>query len=501
MFSYRPSRFLLALLLVTWAAPAAVEAAISEPHDIFYGVVSVDGKPLKDAALTLRSGPEDETILARGASRGSGDSPGFFTLYVLLEQPAFSGEPKTPGVARAGDSARLYVGETAVTEIHVAGRGMATRVDAALISRGDGTPIGEAKDLDDDGLPDFLDNCSLANPDQADANGNGIGDPCEDQATLPASMQFVTDPGNPADPETGLGALAYDFEIIDREVTNAEYQAFLSAVARASDPAGLYSDHMASDPRGGIVRSGEPGAYQYRVKPNMSRKPVNYVSWFDAARYANWLENETPSGPQGNETTETGAFDLGVVDAGANAVPTWSATRSLPTEDEFYKAAYYDPTLGAEGGYWLYPTRDDIEPVVATANELGSVTNASQSTANYGSGANWNVQDGNVTSVGSADSLTHYGAADLGGNVAEWLAADAEEGMRVVRGGSYRDDRFALESLAGETDRSEVLRAPSYEGPDVGFRTVIVPVPELSAQLLSLSVLVSVAALRAKRHA
>ena len=68
---------------------------------------------------------------------------------------------------------------------------------------------------------------------------------------------FVTvgDAGNAKDPATGYGAVGYTFQIQKFEFTNAEYVEFLNAVG-GSNPNGIYSPDMASDPRGGITQSG-----------------------------------------------------------------------------------------------------------------------------------------------------------------------------------------------------------------------------------------------------
>ena len=75
------------------------------------------------------------------------------------------------------------------------------------------------------------------------------------------------------------------------------------------------------------------------------------------------------------------------------------------------------PTAGSGGDaddYWLYPTRSNNEPTVATADETGNVNNATDNVANYLRGADWNGQDGNVTTVGSggAGSASFHGAFD-----------------------------------------------------------------------------------------
>ena len=112
--------------------------------------------------------------------------------------------------------------------------------------------------------------------------------------------------GNGNDPATGglYGGVGYAYRIGTNEVTNAQYAEFLNAKA-ASDLLGLYNTSMGSDARGGITRSGVSGSFSYAMKTDMGNKPVNYVSWYDSIRFANWLNNG-----QGTGDTETGAYTL-----------------------------------------------------------------------------------------------------------------------------------------------------------------------------------------------
>ena len=201
---------------------------------------------------------------------------------------------------------------------------------------------------------------------------------------------------------------------------------------------------MGSDARGGITRSGSSGSYSYTTKTNMGDKPVNYVSfWDDAAGSANWLHNGMPSGAQDATTTEDGAYDLTDATAVTNNTVTRKAgaTYFIPSEDEWYKAAYYDPEDPLADGnsttdYWLYPTQSDTDPTPATATATGDVSNPGANVANYSYGADWNGQNGNVTTVGTAGNTSHYGAYDFGGNVWEWNESITSED-RGLRGGSW----------------------------------------------------------------
>ena len=264
-------------------------------------------------------------------------------------------------------------------------------------------------------------------------------------ATAQVEIEWVTvgNAGNPADPTTGFGRVCYEYRIGKYEVTNDQYAAFLNAVA-ASDPNGLYNTNMGSNARGGITRSGSAGSYTYSVKPNMGNKPVNYVNWYGAARMSNWLTNG-----QGSGDTELGVYTL----TGATSIN--AITRDLrdanqvfiPTEDEWYKAAYHQPfTQGGDtDDYWLYATLSNSVPTVATAMSMGDVANPGQGVVNYALGADWNGQDGNLTTVGSAGSTSFYGAFDMDGNTWDWNETLIGS-LRGVRGGSFVNAEGSLRS-------------------------------------------------------
>lgn len=290
----------------------------------------------------------------------------------------------------------------------------------------------------------------------------------------------VGDPGNAGDPDPFsdnlYGSVAYNYRIGTTEVTNAQYAEFLNAKAGSRDSLGLYHPYMSSDPRGGIRRSFSDGSYV--VEPNMGNKPVNFVSWYDSIRFANWLHNG-----QGSGDTETGAYTL----LGGTPIPSNyltitrnpGATWFLPSENEWYKSAYYQPA--AQGGdtddYWLYPTASNSSPTIATATSVGDISNPGANVANYNIGADWNGHNGNVTTVGSAGVLSEgfYGTSDQGGNVWEWNEALLSDSRRGRRGGSWNFFDFTLQSSFRN------FAFPSDEYPDIGFRVATVPEPSTYA--------------------
>src|SRR5208283_1300303 len=133
-------------------------------------------------------------------------------------------------------------------------------------------------------------------------------------STIPMATVPVGDAGNAADTTTGYGAVGYDYSIGTYDVTLTQYTAFLNSVAR-TDTYGLYNTNMATNLNvAGIARTGSPGSYSYAVIGD-GQRPVTYVSWYDAVRFANWLTD-------GN--TETGAYRItnGGNNSGTVAVPT-----------------------------------------------------------------------------------------------------------------------------------------------------------------------------------
>lgn len=274
----------------------------------------------------------------------------------------------------------------------------------------------------------------------------------------------VGHPGNAADPLTGYGAVGKPFKISKHEVTNGQYVAFLNAVA-AADPNGLYNPLMGIDPVGGIARCGvSPGSYSYIVRKAMRDKPVIFVSWFDVIRFCNWIHNGRPSGAQDAETTEAGAYVI----AGTTASPRSPAAKCwLPDENEWYKAAYYDPSRNnGAGGYWKYPTASNTAPSVAGSDGQGNVFHAGLNIANHAYFADWNGLDGNVTTVGSGGSGSEsaFEVADLAGNVWEWVETEVGAG-RGLRGGCWYSEWSEFSS----TYRHRGIPV-SEESKGVGFR-------------------------------
>jgi formylglycine-generating enzyme len=286
-------------------------------------------------------------------------------------------------------------------------------------------------------------------------------------------------------PDRTCGAVDYLYSIGKFEVTAGQYTDFLNAVAK-TDTYGLYNTNMWSSTHScGIEQTGSPGNYGYSVASDWENRPVNWVSWGDTARFANWMHNGAPTGLQDLSTTEDGSYYLNgaTTDAALQLVTREpDATWVIPTEDEWYKAAYH-MNDGVTGNYFDYPTSSNGIPSNILGNPTDPGNNATYNDATYHH-FNGGYTIGSPyyrTEVGDHEnSPSPYGTFDQGGNVWEWNEAINAGSSRGLRGGSF--EQYDGYLLAAERN---AWYAPTVEGYDFGFRLAEVPEP---ASILILAV-------------
>lgn len=317
------------------------------------------------------------------------------------------------------------------------------------------------------------------------------------------SLEFVTvgNAGNAPDTVSqqveprSLGAVSHDYRIGKFEVTNAQYARFLNSVAR-SDPTALWSSPGSF---GGINRNGTDGNYIYSLIPGRENGPVVSVTWYNAARFVNWLHNG-----EGNGSTETGVYTL----TGPTSIVGGRSANALfflPTENEWYKAAYHQPADhgGDADGYWRYMNRSNTwtasndDPMGANIKDANGTFWVNNSTS-LGFPPPYPYRP-----VGSyLDNSSFYGTFDQGGNVSEWnesLGFGVLPDARGLRGGAYNSNFPNGDTLADSLFSGAAGRAatPTARQNFVGFRIgAVIPAP---GTVVCVSVLVGISAGRRRR--
>ncbi|MEM8953552.1 MAG: SUMF1/EgtB/PvdO family nonheme iron enzyme [Verrucomicrobiota bacterium] len=261
------------------------------------------------------------------------------------------------------------------------------------------------------------------------------------------SFVEIGDAGN-GDDDTGYGGVGYHYQM-------GQYEVSEDMITKANAEGGL-----------GVTQVGR-GA----------RKPTTGISWNEAARFVNWLNTSqghqaayrfaTQPGDSGYDANE----DILLWDSaeawqldGENLYRHKDAQYFLPSEDEWYKAAYYDGGLGI---YYDYPTGSDMIPVATVGSMVAGE-------AVYSSSVVFPTGPANIDNAGG---LSLYETMGQGGNAWEWgeSAFTAPNNVagesRVVRGGSWSLTSGSLRS-SGRTNSN-----PTNENNVVGFRVASIPEP------------------------
>lgn len=232
----------------------------------------------------------------------------------------------------------------------------------------------------------------------------------------------VGNPGNadytyelfPGGPTRSIGGVNHRYRIATTEVTEVQWAEFANAITPFLNDKEYYNADFA--PTLSIVGFSNGRPVFGADGPSPTR-----MGWRWAARYCNWLHNDKAVTA---EAFESGAYDTSTfgVDPDTTGFPEFTdqSSRSdgarfwIPSEDEWVKAAYYDPNRYGEdqGGYWRHPGMSD-DALVSAPPDMGGETNAS---GQYYEGP------GEIPfNVGSyPTAASYYGVLDASGGEVEW---------------------------------------------------------------------------------
>jgi len=262
------------------------------------------------------------------------------------------------------------------------------------------------------------------------------------------TLDFVTvgNTNNAAD-TTGYGSVTYNYRMGKYEVSQANIE--------------------------NAAASGLANVFAFAWTGN---QPAAYITWYEAAAFVNWLNTSTGRQAAYNLTfsgswsmslwSSTNAWTLG----GTNLYRHKDAYYFLPSENEWYKAAFYNP---AGANYFDYATASDTAPTPVTG----------------GTSANTAIFNNNNTPaapavVTNAGGLSPYGTMAQNGNVWDWIESafdgtnDSATENRAVGGGNFA----AIISQLNATNRQTAN--PISENTSFGFRVASVPEPSTYALLL-----------------
>jgi formylglycine-generating enzyme len=273
------------------------------------------------------------------------------------------------------------------------------------------------------------------------------------------TLEFVTigNPGNADDAGAGGGSYFSSYGGVSYGYRMGTYEISQDAIEKAT--------------AGGLL--------SVTAGPHTGSQPAAQMTWFEAAAFVNWLNDQRTPGLKAYQldvglTTLTPWASVDAWQAGGeNLYRHKDAYYFLPSEDEWYKAAYHQNT-GVNADYWDYATGSNSIPTA-----VASGTTAGTAVYNGASPA----------AVNLAGGLSAYGTMGQNGNVWEWnesaldgINSSSSEG-RAVRGGNWYS--------TGDFLRSSFLydSPPSSSSNSFGFRVASVPEPTSTVLMISAGLL------------
>jgi sulfatase modifying factor 1 len=282
----------------------------------------------------------------------------------------------------------------------------------------------------------------------------------------------IGSPGNPKE-SLGISGIEYQGGQVNYSYKMGKYEVSRGMVNYANSLGGL-----------GITLGDLSG-----FGGNSDLKPANQISWNEAARFVNWLNISRGFSPAYKFSTQPGDAGYAVNSGFQNWNPSDNGYNSsnpyrnsnaaffLPTIDEWYKSAFFNPNNNT---YSDYPTKSNTAPTAVSGGTSGAVY----------SGPDFLGQDG-PANIDNAGGLSWFGTMAQGGNVWEWQESTnqyfdggyGEGDFRAVRGGGWASSASQLASTGASGSLSN---APNDDDEGFfGFRVAMVPEPSSLSLLLA----------------
>jgi formylglycine-generating enzyme len=199
-------------------------------------------------------------------------------------------------------------------------------------------------------------------------------------------------------------------------------------------------------------------------------QPAANMTWYEAAAFVNWLNTSTGHQAAYDLTWTGSAWTMNLWNSteawqagGQNLYRHKDAYYFLPSEDEWYKAAYHKND-GATANYWDYATGSNTAPAAVVSGTLSGT-------------AVYDAASVTPVAVNNNGGTSPYGTIGQNGNVFEWAESaftspnDSTGEPRVFRGGDWESGEQGLRSS------ERFFSDPSSEFDSVGFRVASIPEP------------------------
>ena len=226
-----------------------------------------------------------------------------------------------------------------------------------------------------------------------------------------------------------------------------------------------------------IEKATSSGLLHVLAGQHTGAEPAADMFWYEAAAFVNWLNTSTGHQAAYNMNFNAGSWTMTLWSSGdawqldgENLYRHKDAYYFLPSEDEWYKAAYHQND-GVTANYWDYATGSNTIP---TQELTGGTTPGSAVYNGPGGGSPADPADVNL-----AGGLSPYGTMGQNGNVWEWQESavnapnDSSTESRAFRGGSW----LRTEDILRSSNRAGAIPGAGSSFGDVGFRVASAPEP------------------------